>query len=63
MFVNSPIASAIRFGKDESIDRNILTGRGDGMLPLDESVKRLLRAGKITRETAYHFVSDERVLA
>ncbi len=62
MFVNSPIASAIRQRKDESIDRNILTGRGEGMLPLDESIKRLLRAGKITRETAVRYVSDESVL-
>jgi hypothetical protein len=32
------------------------------MLSLDESVKRLLNAGKITRETAEHFVSDKAFL-
>jgi twitching motility protein PilT len=59
---NSPIGSAIRFGKIESIDNSILTGRADGMLTLDESVKRLLQAGKITRATAEQYVSDPSVL-
>lgn len=59
---NSAIGSAIRFGKLESIDNCILTGRADGMLTLDESVKRLLQAGKITRPTAEQFVSDPAVL-
>jgi len=63
MFNNAPNASAIRSGKLESIDTNILTGRADGMITLDESVKRLLEAGRITRETAKRFVSDERILS
>ncbi len=58
MFNNSPIASAIRFGKLESIDNCILTGRSAGMMTLDESVRRLLLANKIDRQTAEHFVSD-----
>jgi len=58
MFNNTPIASAIRFGKLESIDDNILTHRAKGMLPLDESIKRLLNDGKISRETAERFVSS-----
>lgn len=58
MFNNHPIASAIRFGKLESIDNNILTGKSEGMLPLDESIKRLYQDGRITRETAEHFVSS-----
>ncbi|HUE16942.1 MAG TPA: PilT/PilU family type 4a pilus ATPase [Planctomycetaceae bacterium] len=59
---NAPIASAIRSGKDESIDRNILTSRAEGMIPLDESVRRLLQAGKISLETAEQFVSDKSAL-
>jgi twitching motility protein PilT len=47
-----PIASAIRTGKVESIDNYLLTGRADGMLSFDESVRQLLKAGKITREVA-----------
>lgn len=58
MFNNAPIASAIRFGKIESIDNNILTGRGEGMLTLDESIRRLWQDGRISRETAEHFVSS-----
>jgi twitching motility protein PilT len=63
MFNNSPMASAIRFGKLESIDTNITTGRADGMISLDESVRRLLRAERIDLDTAERFVSDKRVLA
>lgn len=59
LFNNAPIASAIRTGKDETIDRNILTNRAEGMLPLDESVRQLFLAGRITRETAEYFVSDK----
>ncbi len=62
MFNNSPMASAIRFGKLESIDTNITTGRADGMISLDESVRRLLAVDRIDRETAEHYVSDKRVL-
>ena len=48
----SPIAAAIRVGKVESIDNYLLTGRDDGMVSIDESIRQLLRAGKITREVA-----------
>jgi twitching motility protein PilT len=53
-----PIASAIRTGKVESIDNYLLTGRDDGMLSFDESIRQLLRAGKITREVAEQNVRD-----
>jgi hypothetical protein len=33
------------------------------MISLDESVRRLLAAGRIDLETAERFVSDKRVLA
>jgi twitching motility protein PilT len=62
MFNNSPMVSAIRFGKLDSIDTNITTGRADGMISLDESVRRLLVAEQIQLETAEHYVSDRRVL-
>jgi hypothetical protein len=32
------------------------------MLSLDESIRRLFRAGQIDRETADRYVSDKRVL-
>ncbi|NLF68296.1 MAG: PilT/PilU family type 4a pilus ATPase [Candidatus Anammoximicrobium sp.] len=58
LFNNGPVASAIRFGKIESIDNSILTGRSEGMLTLDESIRRLLQGGRISRETAEHFISS-----
>ena len=57
-----PIASAIRTAKLESIDNYLLTGREDGMISLDESVRQLLRAGKITRPVAEQNVRDLTVL-
>ena len=62
MINNIPIASAIRFGKIETIETNIQTGRADGMVTLDEAVKRLLDQGRISRETAELFVSDRNYL-
>jgi twitching motility protein PilT len=57
MFNNSPIAAAIRFGKVESIDNVIQTSRAEGMRTLDESIRRLLRDGRIWRETAERFAT------
>lgn len=62
MINNSPIASAIRFGKLESIDTGIVTGRADGMISLDESLRRLVTSGAIARETAERFVTDSTIL-
>jgi twitching motility protein PilT len=62
MFNNPANASAIRMAKLESIDNNILTSRAEGMLPLTESVKRLLKADRITRETAEYFSTDKNLL-
>lgn len=58
----NPIASGIRLGKLESIDNYLLTARDDGMLSFDESVRQLLRAGKITRAVAEQNVRDVSVL-
>jgi twitching motility protein PilT len=57
-----PIASAIRTGKLESVDNYLLTGRDEGMVSIDESVRQLLRAGKITREVAEQNVRDVTLL-
>lgn len=62
MFTNSPIASAIRTGKLTSIDNYILTGRSEGMVMLDDSVKALLYSGQINRDVAERFVSDPETL-
>jgi len=63
MLANAAISSAIRTGKLQSIDNCIQTGRDAGMVTLDESIRRLLGAGQIDRQTAGQFVSDPSVLA
>jgi len=62
LFNNTAVSSAIRMGKIESIDNNIVTGRSEGMIALDESIKRLLQAGKINQATAEYYVSDRSML-
>jgi twitching motility protein PilT len=57
-----PIASAIRSGKLESIDNYLITARDDGMISFDESVRQLLKAGKITRAIAEQNVRDVTML-
>jgi twitching motility protein PilT len=57
-----PIAHAIRSGKLESIDNYLLTHRDSGMVSFDESVRLLLRAGKITREVAEQNVREPSLL-
>lgn len=58
-----PIASAIRVGKFESIDNYLQTGREQGMICFDDSVRQLLETGKITRRTAEQNLRDPTVLS
>jgi len=62
MFNTDPIAVGIRQNKLLSIERYILSGREDGMISLDESIKRLMDAGEISQETAQRFASDSSYL-
>jgi twitching motility protein PilT len=57
-----PIASAIRTGKVESIDNYLVTGREEGMVTFDESVRQLFKAGLISRAVAEQNVTDASVL-
>lgn len=57
-----PVAAAIRMGRIDSIDNNILTGRADGMITLSEAIKRLYQAGRISRATAERFVTETEML-
>ncbi len=63
MWNTYPIASAIRSGKVESIDNYLLTGREEGMVSFDESIRQLLRAEKITRTVAEQNVRDASMLS
>lgn len=57
-----PVASAVRTGKVETIDNYLVTGRGEGMMTFDESVRQLLLAGRISRGVAEQNVSDTSLL-
>jgi len=58
MTVNHPVRAGIRAGKIESLESAIQTGKRDGMIPLDESLERLVAAGRITPETARRYAKD-----
>ncbi len=58
LHVNHPVRIGIKFGKIESIDSSIQTGKRDGMLTLDDDLQRLLDAGKIALQTARRFAKD-----
>ncbi len=55
LFNTLPVASAIRLGKIETIDNAIQTGRAEGMITLEESLRQLHMEGRITMETAEYF--------
>lgn len=58
MHVNHPVRVGIKFGKIDSIESVIQTGKRDGMMTLDEDLHRLLMAGRINHETARRFAKD-----
>ncbi len=58
LFNNFAVASAIRTGKIEQLTSALQTGKRDGMVTLDESLRRLVAAGRISRETARRYASD-----
>lgn len=58
MHVNHPVRIAIKFGKIDSIESIVQTGRRDGMLSLDEDIQRLLNEGRVSLETARRFAKD-----
>jgi twitching motility protein PilT len=58
MHVNHPVRIGIRFGKIESIESAIQTGRKDGLISLDESLQQLVSAGRISIETARRHAKD-----
>jgi twitching motility protein PilT len=58
LFNNSAVAAAIRSGRIEQVDNHIQTGKAEGMITLNESVKRLWRDGRISWQTAIKYMSD-----
>jgi twitching motility protein PilT len=52
MMATPAIRNLIRTGKDHQLRSHISTGRADGMITMDQSLAELVRAGRISRETA-----------
>ena len=63
LYVNSAVRSAIRFGKIESIDTALQTGKRDGMFTLDDDLCRLVGEGRITPQVAAEYANDPNVVA
>ena len=63
LHVNQPVRAAIKFGKIDSIESAIQTGKREGMIPLDEDLARLVSGGCISIETARRFAKDGDALA
>jgi twitching motility protein PilT len=62
MYNTHPIAAAIRTGRFDSLDNAILAGKKDGMVTLNESVKRLLQDDRISRSVANRTISEPSLL-
>jgi twitching motility protein PilT len=56
--VNYAVAALIRDGKTHQLATQIQTGRDDGMITFESSLFELLRAGRISRETALGAARD-----
>jgi len=52
LIANSAIRNLIRRGDDHQLRANIETGRSEGMLTMEQSLAELVRAGRVSRETA-----------
>jgi twitching motility protein PilT len=52
LMASSGVRSLIRKGEDHQIYSAISTGRGEGMISMEQSLAELVRGGRITRETA-----------
>jgi twitching motility protein PilT len=52
LMATSGVRSLIRKGEDHQIYSAISTGRSEGMMTMEQSLAEMVRAGRITRETA-----------
>lgn len=58
LYNTNPVASAMRQRRIESIDNTIVTGRNDGMVSMDESLRRLVESGQVLRKIARRFANE-----
>jgi twitching motility protein PilT len=53
MVANDAVRALIRKGDDHQLRSQVSTGRADGMTTMEQSLADLVKAGRITRDTAY----------
>lgn len=53
LLANGAMRNLIRRGDDHQLRANIETGRAEGMQTMEQSLAELVRAGRVSRETAY----------
>lgn len=58
MVINNAIANLIREGKTPQIANAIATGAQDGSILMDNALKKLVREGRISQETALSYARD-----
>ncbi|MGD2111282.1 MAG: ATPase, T2SS/T4P/T4SS family, partial [Phycisphaerae bacterium] len=63
LHVTPPARVSIKFGKVDSLETVIQTGKRDGMMMLDDDLQRLVSEKKITLETARRFAKDPETIA
>lgn len=59
MIVNPAIRTLIRDGKIHQLDNAIISGKDLGMVSMDDSLCELVKNGKITKETAINYASNQ----
>jgi twitching motility protein PilT len=59
LIVTAAVANQIRENKVHQIPSAIVTGKSEGMVPLDRTLAKLVKAGRISRETAKAACHDE----
>ena len=62
MVANSAIRNMIRDNKTHQVNSIILSGREEGMIPMDQSLLQLVLDGAINRETALNYAMNKELL-
>lgn len=63
MHINAAIRSMIRDNKNHQIDNAIASGAAEGMFSMDQSILKLYREGRITRQTALDYADHPEQLS
>ena len=58
MHLNNAVRTLVRESRIHQIDSVIQTSAAEGMIGMDESILRLYRAGRISKETAMHYAMN-----